>query len=107
MTKTASNTTIGLTVGKLIGNAAAYSVHGAVRAAEATGRFGADVAAGATAQYGVKSEELAARREQMREELKARAQAGLADIASLALASEPVAAVAIKAPRTTKAKARA
>lgn len=54
--------TIGLSIGKFIGNAAAYGVHGAVSAAQYTGRFGQDVAAGATEQYSVKSAELAAKR---------------------------------------------
>ena len=57
-----AHNTIGSTIGRAIGNAAAYTVHGAVSAAQYTGRFGQDVAAGATEQYGVKSAELAARR---------------------------------------------
>ena len=63
-----AHNTIGSTIGRAIGNAAAYSVHGAVSAAQYTGRFGKDVAAGATEQYGVKSAELSARREQLAEQ---------------------------------------
>lgn len=96
-----ANTTIGLTIGKALGNAAAYTVHGAVRAAEGAGRLGADIAAGATAQYTVKSEELAARREAMRAELKARAEQGLLDIAGLVAEPAEAEPVRIKAPRRT------
>lgn len=61
-----TSTTIGLSIGKFIGNGAAYAVHGAARAASATGEFGKAVAAGATEQYGVKSNELAAHRAALR-----------------------------------------
>lgn len=57
-----AHNTIGSTIGRALGNAAAYTVHGAVSAAQYTGRFGQDVAAGATEQYAAKSGELAARR---------------------------------------------
>jgi hypothetical protein len=60
-----TSTSIGLVIGKALGNTAAYAVHGAARAAAATGQFGADVAAGATAQYAVKSPELEARRAEL------------------------------------------
>ena len=60
--------TLGSTIGRAIGSAAAYSVHGAVSAAQYTGRFGQDVAAGATEQYAAKSAELSARREQLAEQ---------------------------------------
>lgn len=60
--------TLGSTIGRALGNAAAYTVHGAVSAAQYTGRFGQDVVAGATEQYGVKSAELSARREQLAEQ---------------------------------------
>ena len=63
-----AHNTIGSTIGRALGNAAAYTVHGAVSAAQYTGRFGQDVAAGATEQYGVKSAELQARREQLAEQ---------------------------------------
>lgn len=63
-----AHNTIGSTIGRALGNAAAYSVHGAVSAAQYTGRFGQDVASGATEQYGVKSAELSARREQLAEQ---------------------------------------
>ena len=63
-----AHNTIGSTIGRALGNAAAYSVHGAVSAAQYTGRFGQDVAAGATEQYGAKSAELSARREQLAEQ---------------------------------------
>lgn len=63
-----AHNTIGSTIGRALGNAAAYSVHGAVSAAQYTGRFGQDVAAGATEQYSVKSAELSARREQLAEQ---------------------------------------
>lgn len=57
-----TSTTIGLSLGKFIGNSAAYAVHGAARAASATGEFGKGVAAGATEQYTVKNAELQQRR---------------------------------------------
>ncbi len=63
-----AHNTLGSTIGRALGNAAAYTVHGAVSAAQYTGRFGQDVAAGATEQYGVKSAELSARREQLAEQ---------------------------------------
>lgn len=53
----------GSTVGKFIGNTAAYAVHGAAVAVNATGRFGADVVSSTGAQYTVKSAELAAKRD--------------------------------------------
>lgn len=65
----AQNTrTFGATIGAALGTSAAYAVHGAVSAAQYTGRFGKDVAAGATEQYGVKSAELLAKREQLAEQ---------------------------------------
>lgn len=63
-----AHNTIGSTIGRALGNAAAYTVHGAVSAAQYTGRFGQDVCAGATEQYSVKSAELQARREQLAEQ---------------------------------------
>lgn len=57
-----AHNTLGSTIGRALGNAAAYTVHGAVSAAQYTGRFGQDVASGATEQYAAKSAELAARR---------------------------------------------
>lgn len=57
-----AHNTFGSTIGRALGNAAAYTVHGAVSAAQYTGRFGQDVCAGATEQYAAKSGELAARR---------------------------------------------
>ncbi len=59
---TSTNTSFGITVGRALGNAAAYTVHGALSAAQYTGQFGKDVAAGATAQYAVKAAELHAAR---------------------------------------------
>lgn len=63
-----AHNTIGSTIGRALGNAAAYSVHGAVSAAQYTGRFGQDVAAGAADAYGAKSAELLAKREQLAEQ---------------------------------------
>ena len=63
-----AHNTLGSTIGRALGNAAAYSVHGAVSAAQYTGRFGQDVAAGAADAYGVKSAELLAKREQLAEQ---------------------------------------
>lgn len=63
-----AHNTIGSTIGRALGNAAAYTVHGAVSAAQYTGRFGQDVASGATEQYAVKSGELAARRAALAEQ---------------------------------------
>jgi hypothetical protein len=57
-----ANVTIGHSIGKLIGNTAAYAVHGAARTAQYAGHFGQDVAAGATEQYVVKNAELEAKR---------------------------------------------
>ena len=51
--------TIGITIGKAIGNTASYAVHGAKGAAQYTGYFGKDVVEGTTTQYAVKSAELA------------------------------------------------
>ena len=53
----------GTSVGKFIGNTAAYAAHGAVVAFNATGQFGKDVVAGTSQQYSVKSAELATRRD--------------------------------------------
>lgn len=63
-----AHNTLGSTIGRALGNAAAYTVHGAVSAAQYTGRFGQDVAAGAADAYGVKSAELLAKREQLAEQ---------------------------------------
>ena len=54
--------TVGTSVGSFIGSSAAYAAHAAVRGAEMTGRFGADVVAGTAAGYSSKSAELAVRR---------------------------------------------
>mgnify|MGYP001766146506 CR=1 FL=1 len=59
----ASSTTFGTRVGAAIGNTAAYVGHGVAFSAQATGRFGADVAAGSAAAYTAKAAELKARRE--------------------------------------------
>ena len=59
---TAANNTIANTIGSLIGKGAAYGVHGTVRLAVGTGRFGADVVAGASTGYTSKAAELAAAR---------------------------------------------
>ncbi len=65
----AQNTrTFGATIGAALGTSAAYAVHGAISAAQYTGQFGKDVAAGATDAYGVKSAELLAKREQLAEQ---------------------------------------
>lgn len=45
-------------IGSSIGNGAAYAVHGAVRTAQGTGRFGADIAASAAVSYTAKTAEL-------------------------------------------------
>ena len=63
-----AHNTIGSTIGRAIGSAAAYGVHGAISAAQYTGRFGQDVASGATEQYAAKSGELAARRAALAEQ---------------------------------------
>lgn len=65
----AQNTrTFGATIGAALGTSAAYAVHGAISAAQYTGQFGKDVAAGATDAYGAKSAELLAKREQLAEQ---------------------------------------
>ena len=63
-----AHNTLGSTIGRALGTSAAYAVHGAVSAAQYTGRFGQDVASGATEQYAAKSAELSARREQLAEQ---------------------------------------
>lgn len=60
-----ASTSIGLSIGRAIGNSAAYTAHGALRAGQMTGQFGKDIAAGAAEQYGIKSAELAARRAEL------------------------------------------
>lgn len=57
-----TTSTIGKTIGAAIGKSAAYTAHGAIRAAQGTGRFGQDVLAGATEGYTSKAAELAAAR---------------------------------------------
>lgn len=57
-----TTSTIGKTLGAAIGKGAAYTAHGAIRAAQGTGRFGQDVVLGATEGYATKSAELAAAR---------------------------------------------
>ena len=59
---TTATNTVGATIGSLIGKSAAYGVHGVVRVAVGTGRFGADVVAGASTGYTSKAAELAAAR---------------------------------------------
>ena len=59
---TTANNTVGATLGSFVGKSAAYGVHGALRVAVGTGRFGADVVAGATTGYTSKAAELAAAR---------------------------------------------
>jgi hypothetical protein len=54
--------TIGTTIGKTIGQAAAYTAHGAIKAASYTGQFGRDVVEGTRTGYRTKSDELAAAR---------------------------------------------
>mgnify|MGYP003589396851 CR=1 FL=1 len=54
--------TFGASIGAALGKTAAYGVHGAISAAQYTGRFGQDVAAGATQAYAETAAELAARR---------------------------------------------
>lgn len=62
---TTATNTVGATIGSLIGKSAAYGVHGVVRVTVGTGRFGADVVAGATTGYADKAEELRAVRMQL------------------------------------------
>jgi len=53
---------IGITIGAAIGKSAAYAVHGAIAGAQASGRFGQDIAAGAQEGYATKATELARKR---------------------------------------------
>lgn len=53
---------LGTTIGAALGKGAAYAVHGAIASAQATGRFGQDVVAGAQEGYATKSVELARKR---------------------------------------------
>ena len=57
-----STSTFGRSIGAALGKGAAYTAHGAIRAAQGTGRFGQDVLAGATEGYTSKAAELAQRR---------------------------------------------
>lgn len=57
-----SNTSFGITIGRALGTAAAYGVHGAIRGAQLTGQFGKDVAAGAGQSYAEKTAALAEQR---------------------------------------------
>lgn len=57
-----TTTTIGKTIGAAIGKGAAYTAHGAIRAAQSTGRFGEDLIAGTQEGYTTKAAELAAAR---------------------------------------------
>lgn len=72
-----TNTRIGASIGKFLGNAAAHTINVSIVAVESTGRFGQDIVAGATEQYVVKSAELEARREQARAELLAERTTGV------------------------------
>ena len=54
---------IGITIGSSIGKSAAYIGHAAIRSAQMTGQFGADVVDGTRDGYTSKAAELAARRE--------------------------------------------
>ncbi len=60
-----STSTIGRSIGAAIGKGAAYTAHGAIRAAQGTGRFGQDVIAGTTEGYTSKAAELSAARERI------------------------------------------
>ena len=60
-----STSTFGKTFGAALGKGAAYTAHGAIRAAQGTGRFGQDVLAGATEGYTSKAAELSAARERI------------------------------------------
>lgn len=55
-----TTSTFGRSFGAALGKGAAYTAHGAIRAAQGTGRFGQDVFAGATEGYTSKAAELAA-----------------------------------------------
>lgn len=59
---TVQSKSIALSIGAAIGKGAAYAVHGAIAGAQATGRFGQDVVAGAQEGYVTKSVELARKR---------------------------------------------
>ena len=54
---------IGNTIGSSIGKSAAYIGHAAIRSAQYTGQFGADLVDGTRDGYTSKAAELAARRE--------------------------------------------
>ncbi len=54
---------IGNTIGSSIGKSAAYIGHAAIRSAQMTGQFGADLVDGTRDGYTSKAAELAARRE--------------------------------------------
>ena len=55
--------TIGTTIGSSLGKATAYVGHAAIRSAQYTGQFGADLVDGTKEGYTSKAAELAARRE--------------------------------------------
>ena len=54
---------IGSTIGSSIGKSAAYIGHAAIRSAQMTGQFGADLVDGTKEGYTSKADELRARRE--------------------------------------------
>lgn len=58
-----TNTTFGRSIGAAIGKSAAYVGHAAIRSAQYTGQFGADLVDGTRDGYTSKAAELAARRE--------------------------------------------
>lgn len=68
---TATTKTIGFTLGTALGAGAAYAAHGAIRAAQGTGRFGQDVLSGTTSGYQNKAAQLAAARQQILEQRQA------------------------------------
>lgn len=88
---------LGITIGAALGKGAAYAVHGAIAGAQATGRFGQDVVAGAQAGYAEKADELAAKRRAALAAIEAR------QVAPVAIKRQPQ--LAAPAKRTRKAVA--
>ena len=76
--------TIGTTIGSSIGKSAAYIGHAAIRSAQYTGQFGADLVDGTKEGYTSKAAELAARREAAIGQVKLEAPVSRARVAAKA-----------------------
>lgn len=92
---TTNRTSLGLTVGRALGNGVAYTAHGAIRAGQMAGQFGKDVSRGAAEAYAEKSEQLRIQREELLAALEAAEACGVIE-------AEPVVVKRAAAKRLTK-----